>query len=73
MGWGLEFSWNNTIKKGRRLGIVDACKMVHLVPAGGDYSPREEFERGPGLDPDELRKLKVRYRTWYVWESSARF
>ena len=39
MGWGVEVDWYRLVKRGVRLGIVDACRIAHFERVGRTYDP----------------------------------
>jgi hypothetical protein len=69
MGWGIEAAWNDLMGHGVRLGIVDACRMVHLSPVGQDYSEEEE-ERRVLATYGTRPRLKTVQGTWYRWHKA---
>jgi hypothetical protein len=72
MGWGMEFRWHEQIARGARLGVVDACHIVHHSPAGSDYGTDAELQRmleAVHIDSYEaISSLKGTYGTWYRWQ-----
>jgi hypothetical protein len=72
MGWGIEFQWNDRIRYGARLGIIDVCRIVHTVPAGHTYSVEEEAnylrERLGRSGLSSVDEAKICQATWYRWE-----
>ena len=45
MGWGLDVRWSRLVRRGLRLGVVDAVAMRHLQPAGVTYPSAGEARR----------------------------
>jgi hypothetical protein len=72
MGWGIEASWYR-IKEGRyRIGIIDACRMIHVSRPGRAYATAPEIrrldERLAEAGIESIWRLRTRNARWWRWQ-----
>jgi hypothetical protein len=73
MGWGMEAEWYR-IKEGRyRIGIIDSCRVVHLIRSARQYAVGPEMkqmhERLASCHVDSMWDLRTRNRRWWTWQN----
>jgi hypothetical protein len=77
MGWGIEAEWFR-IKEGRfRIGIIDACRMIHCSRPAMSYSIEPEMkrlrERLKSSAIDSIWQLRTENGRWWRWQESPQW
>jgi hypothetical protein len=68
MGWGVEVRWHRLRLDGCRLGVVDACKILHMSPVGRSYDSKASRKiLESALSEEGMRspfELMMTYEAW---------
>jgi hypothetical protein len=71
MGWGTEAYWYRIKQDRYRIGIIDACRMIHLRRSGA-YATAPEMkrleERLAEANVDNIWRLRTRNERWWRWQ-----
>jgi hypothetical protein len=71
MGWGIEVHWSRLRTKGCSLGVVDACRMLHLNPVGTTYDRTDTRATLEGLlDAEGVRSVYQLMGTTRRWTAA---
>ena len=74
MGWGVEAEWYRMKEGQMRMGIVDACRVVHWYQNAESYAMAPELvrmdERLANSGVDNIWQLQSANGHWWKWQQS---